>query len=68
VGKTNPLISYRPRDGATPEGELNALSACYAFILQRHQVKQRGGPATAAPDNPERRSDEIRADKAIIPE
>jgi hypothetical protein len=44
-------VTYELRPDATPESELNALSACYAFILQRHQEKQKatrpGGPDDA---------------------
>jgi hypothetical protein len=28
-----PRIVYAPRPGATPEAELNAVAACYRFIL-----------------------------------
>jgi hypothetical protein len=45
-----PRIVYVPRPDVTPIGELNALSACYAFILQKHQEKQKGGPTTAPDD------------------
>lgn len=34
-----PRIIYRPREDATPEGELAALAAVYAFILERHKAK-----------------------------
>jgi hypothetical protein len=41
-------ITYAPRLDATPEAELGALSSIYAFILQKHQERQKatlpGGP------------------------
>jgi hypothetical protein len=38
---SNPPIVYRPREDATPEAELSVLSACYAFILQKHQERKK---------------------------
>jgi hypothetical protein len=43
-------IRYAPRPDATPEMELNALSACYYFVLQKHQEKQECGPTTVPND------------------
>jgi hypothetical protein len=57
-------IICTPRPDATLGTEVSALANVYAFILQKHQEKQKGGPATA-PDNPERRSNEIRARTSI---
>jgi hypothetical protein len=37
---SNPRIAYAPRPDATPEGELNALAACYRLILD--SAKKRG--------------------------
>jgi hypothetical protein len=37
-------ISYSPGAGASPDGELNALSVCYRFILDCHARKQVVGP------------------------
>jgi hypothetical protein len=43
----SPRVVYVPRPDATPETELSALASVYAFTLQRHQDKQKGGAATA---------------------
>jgi hypothetical protein len=48
----SPGIVYRPAEGATREKELSMLTNVYAFILQTHQEKQKGGPATSRPDEP----------------
>jgi hypothetical protein len=58
-----PRIIYQPRGDVTPEGELNALVACYAFILQKQQEKEKGGPATA----PDARKEINGSGKVIIP-
>jgi hypothetical protein len=47
---SRPRIAYTPLPDVTPEMELNALSACYSFILQKHQEKQKSGPATVPND------------------
>lgn len=37
-------VSYTPREGATPEGEIAALAAVYRYCLfQRHETKSAGG-------------------------
>jgi hypothetical protein len=64
-GVNTARVTYRPRLDATPDTELNALSACYAFILQKHQERQKAAHP-GGPDDPERRSNEIRA-KVSIP-
>src|SRR5919107_4763663 len=33
-----PRIEYVPRDDAKPEGELAALAAVYAFVVQAHEL------------------------------
>ena len=38
---SKPAISYAPRLDTTPEAELGALTSVYAFILQKHQERQR---------------------------
>jgi hypothetical protein len=43
-------IVYAPHPDATPETELSTLANVYAFILQKHQEKQKGGPETAPDD------------------
>ena len=55
-----PVVSRAYRD--EPEYCIKAIQ----LLLKTHAHKE-GGPAIAAPDDPERRSDEIRA-KGIIPE
>jgi hypothetical protein len=41
----NPRVAYFPRKDATPEGELAALAAVYAFIIQAHERKKAAAPA-----------------------
>jgi hypothetical protein len=41
-----PRIEYVPRDDATPEGELAALAAVDAVILQAHERNKAATPAT----------------------
>lgn len=43
-------ITYRPREDATADGELNALAAVFRFCLFESSVSIEGGPDTA-PDN-----------------
>jgi hypothetical protein len=43
-------VTYAPRPDATSGTELSALVAAYAFVLQKHREKQKGGPATAPDD------------------
>jgi hypothetical protein len=57
-------IEYAPRPDATPEAELSALAAVYRFVLDC-RAKKEAAPESR-PEDPERRSDEIRA-KARIP-
>ena len=38
-------IVYSPRPDTTPEGELNALAACFRFILDCHAKKEAAHPA-----------------------
>lgn len=69
---SNPHITYSPRPGATPEGELNALASVYSFVLRTRQnrnLKKEGSPSLAALDDTRGESKHVsRADKAIIPE
>jgi hypothetical protein len=44
---TSARITYTPRPDATPEGELNALAACFRFILDCHAKKEADGPRQA---------------------
>ncbi len=41
-----PRLDYVPREDATPEGELAALAAVFAFVIQAHERKK----AAASPD------------------
>jgi hypothetical protein len=41
----DPRLEYLPREDATPEGELAALAAVYAFIIQAHERKKAAAPA-----------------------
>ena len=49
-----PRLVYSPRLDATQQGELNALAACYALILQKHQERKKatgvGSPDDARKD------------------
>jgi hypothetical protein len=47
---TSAHVTYAPRTGATSQMEVSALVAAYAFVLQKHREKQKGGPATAPDD------------------
>jgi hypothetical protein len=40
-----PRVAYFPRKDATPEGELAALAAVYAVILQAHERRKAFAPA-----------------------
>jgi hypothetical protein len=37
-------VIYAPRPDATPEGELAALTATYAFVIQAHERKKAAAP------------------------
>ncbi len=41
----NPSITYSPRSDATPEGELVALAAVYALVIQAHERNKAAAPA-----------------------
>jgi hypothetical protein len=43
--KGNPRITYFPRPDATPESELVALAAVYAFVVQAHERNIVAAPA-----------------------
>ena len=62
---TGPRLTYRPRPGATPEAELNALVSVLRFVLDCH-AKKKGGPTTA-PNSAKGGSDDSSA-KTIISE
>ena len=64
AGQPLPHIAYAPRPDATPEAEIATLAAVYRFVLDCHAKKEATRPGS--PDDPERRSDEIRA-KTTIP-
>jgi hypothetical protein len=38
-------VIYAPRPDAMPEGELAALTATYAFVIQAHERKKAAAPA-----------------------
>ena len=40
-----PRVTYAPGSDATPEGELTALAAVYAFVIQAHEQKKAAAPA-----------------------
>jgi hypothetical protein len=56
-------IVYTPRPDATPGSSRAAITHCYAYLVERRQLRQQkeGGPG-AAPQHAERRSNEIRAE------
>ncbi len=45
-----PRIVYRARVDATPQGELNALTAIYELAIRRYKEANEGGPTTAPDD------------------
>jgi len=59
-----PHTAYRARDDAVPETEISALAAVYKLAISSYAKKEATRPGS--PDDPERRSDEIRA-KSRIP-
>jgi len=61
---SDPVTTYTPRHDATHEAELSTLAAVYRFVLDCHAKKEATRPGS--PDDPERRSDEIRA-KTTLP-
>jgi hypothetical protein len=61
---STPLLTSHSRFDATPEYELDAIVRIYARAMQRYEEKK-GGTATAARDDAERRSDEIRTTNRI---
>ena len=40
-----PTIAYTPLPSATPESELDALVAIYAFVLGAHAMKKAAAPS-----------------------
>jgi hypothetical protein len=58
-----PKVIYHARKDATPESELSALGAVYKFLLESAASKKATRPG--GPDDPERRSNEIRAEVSI---
>ena len=43
-------VVYRPRESATPEGELSALAAVYRFILSKSNASQQAVEPAPEPD------------------
>jgi hypothetical protein len=56
-------ITYTPRPDTSPGAELSALAAVYKFVLDC-RAKKEAAPESR-PEDPERRSDEIRAKASI---
>ncbi|MDQ3316514.1 MAG: hypothetical protein M3522_04175 [Actinomycetota bacterium] len=50
-----PRVAYVPRADATPEGELAALAAAYAFVLDRHERE----PTAAVDDADEAKTNSV---------
>jgi hypothetical protein len=44
-GAGDSRVTYTPRPGTTPEAELAALAAVYAFVIQAHEQKKAAAPA-----------------------
>jgi hypothetical protein len=42
---TSARVSYTPLPDATPESELDALAAVYAFVLEAHAKKKAAAPS-----------------------
>jgi len=57
-------ITYAPCPDASPEAEISVLASIYKLAINSHARKEATRPGS--PDDPERRSDEIRA-KTRIP-
>jgi hypothetical protein len=45
-GRGDLRVTYVPREDATPEGELAALAAVYALVIQAHERNKAAAPAT----------------------
>ena len=60
----SPRITYAPHPDASTSGETTALASVYTFVLQKHEARQKG-TRPGAPDDPERRSNDIRAGISI---
>ena len=45
-GRCDLRVTYVPREDATPEGELAALAAVYALVIQAHERNMAAAPAT----------------------
>ena len=61
-------IVYRPQPSISPQEARDVRARVWVFLFEcfhRHAGKE-DSPAPV-PDNPERRSTELRADKAIVP-
>lgn len=43
-------IDYTPLPGATPESELDAIAAVYAFVLEAHARKEAATPSGQVDD------------------
>jgi hypothetical protein len=43
--KGSPGVTYTPRPDASPEGELTALAAIFAFVIQAHERNIVAAPA-----------------------
>jgi hypothetical protein len=54
-----PVITYAPGPDATPEAEITVLANVYKLCLDGHARKE--AAPESRPDNPERRSNEVRA-------
>ena len=48
-----PRLVYVPRDDATPEGELAALAAAYAFVIRCHEEKKAAAGADGGQEGAE---------------
>jgi len=57
-------ITFSPNADTTHEEAREIRARAWAFVFECWRAKQEGGPTTA-PDNPERRSDELRARSSI---
>jgi hypothetical protein len=45
---SEPPVVYRTREDVTPEAELNALAAAYAFVLRDNQQSKEPGGESAS--------------------
>jgi len=64
---SNPNISYASRINTTPDQARGIRARAWAFVFDCHSRKE-AAPESRRPEDAERRSNEIGADRASIPQ